>query len=158
MTRSPDHRPASEPLSLTITRTFDAPRELVWAAWTQRDHLIHWFCPKDFVVTFINVDLRVGGRYRSGMRSPEGREYVMSGEYRTIEPPRRLAFSHAWEKEHDMASIETLITVTLDEVEGKTRMTFTHAGFDTVESRDSHHEGWSEALDNLGTHLANSPA
>lgn len=139
---------------LVITRTFDAPRELVWDTWTQREHLLAWLCPKDFVVLFAQGDVRPGGKWRSGMQAPDGSQYIAGGAYRELKQPHRLVFTHAWEKNQYESGVETLVTVTLrDAGNGKTEMTFEQVGFDTVESRDGHEGGWSEAFDNLGAHL-----
>ncbi len=142
---------------LVITRTFDASRELLWEAWTQREHLLAWLCPKDFTVLFADVDLRPGGKWRSGMQAPDGEHYVAGGTYREIDEPHRLVFTHAWEKNQYESGVETLVTITLrDAGSDKTEMTFVQVGFDTVDSRDGHEGGWSEAFDNLGRHVGNA--
>jgi len=138
---------------LVITRVFEAPRVLVWQAWTESQHLLRWCCPKDFVVLFGEGDLRVGGKWRAGMRSPDGKEYVMGGEYREIEEPERLVFTHGWEEDEIHDNHETLVTVLLEEKEGRTMMTFTQTNLATASSRDGHAEGWSGAFDNLANYL-----
>jgi len=138
---------------LVITRVFDAPRALVWKAWTEWEHLLHWSCPKDFTMLFGEGDLRLGGVWRAGMCSPEGREYVMFGEYREIAPPARLAFTHGWEEDEIHDGHETLVTVQLEEQDGRTLMTFTQSNLATASSRDGHAEGWSGAFDNLDIYL-----
>ena len=153
MTTKTDTRQSAD-LELTITRIFDAPRELVFKAWTEHDRLMQWLCPKNFTVLFAEMDLRPGGAWRSGMRSPEGEEYVARGVYREIVEPERLVFTHAWEDEQGKPGNETLVTVTLAERGEKTMMTFAQAGLLSVDSRDSHAEGWNEAFDNLSAHLA----
>lgn len=140
--------------SLTLTRTFDAPAALVFDAWTRPEHLLRWYCPRDFTVLSAECDPRPGGRWRSAMRSPEGDEFVHHGVYREVTPPRRLVFTHAWEKNHLEPVADTLITIDFVERDGRTTMTFTHAGFATEASRDSHEGGWSEAFDNLAAALA----
>ncbi|MEX0886715.1 MAG: SRPBCC family protein [Phycisphaeraceae bacterium] len=145
---------AGEQLKLTLTRTFAAPRELLWAAWTEREHMLHWFCPRDFTVLFADADLRPGGAWRAGMRAPDGSEYIEHGTYREIDAPSRLVFTHAWEKnESEPAGVETLITITFAEPgQGQTLMTFEQVGFATAGSRDGHEQGWGEAFDNLARH------
>jgi len=135
--------------TLIMHRTFDAPRILVWKAWTEADHLLRWMCPADFRVLFAENDLRVGGVWRSGMRSPEGEEYIHRGEYLEIEKPSRLVFSHTWERNDLEPRALTKITVALTEREGKTDMIFVHAGLATEESACSHKHGWTGAFDNL---------
>ena len=144
---------ASAAKELVLTRLLDAPRELVWQAWTEPRHLMRWSCPKDFTLLFSEGDLRLGGVWRTGMRSPDGHEYVMFGDYRQIVPPERLVFTHGWEADELHDNWETLVTVQLEEQDGRTLMTFTQSNLATVSSRDGHAEGWSDAFDNLATHL-----
>ncbi len=136
-------------MDLKITRTFNVPRERVFKAWTDNDQMMKWSCPKGFTTTFGEADLRPGGRYRAGMRSPEGTEYIVQGVYREITEPERLVMTHAWENQAGQPEDETLVTVTFTEHDGKTTMDFRQEGFKSAESRDSHHEGWSECFDKL---------
>lgn len=143
-------------LDIVICRTFSAPPALVFAAWTRVEHLCHWLCPKDFTVLFAEVDLRPGGKWRSGMKAPDGEEYFMGGTYRTIEPPNRLVFTHAWEDEKadgHLPGHEVVITIQLTAVEGGTFMKFQVVGLTSIESRDGQTKGWSEAFENLNAHL-----
>lgn len=142
----------SELHELLIKRTFDAPQWLVWQAWTEPERLMQWSCPNGFTLLYCEGELRVGGHWRSAMRSPDGEKFVMSGIYREITPCERLVFTHAW-KEEGTPGFETVATVNLSEHEGKTTMTFRQTGFDSVESRDGHEGGWSQAFDHLGQHL-----
>jgi uncharacterized protein YndB with AHSA1/START domain len=135
---------------LVITRVFDAPRELVFKVWTEREHARHWWGPRDFVTTELEMDLTPGGAWRASMRSPEGKDYRQHGVFREIVSPERLVFTFIWddEPEHEM-----LVTAILTERGGKTEMTFRQSPFDSVESRDSHVEGWSECFDRLEAYL-----
>ena len=110
---------------------------------------MRWLCPAGFTVLFAEVDLRTGGQWRSGMRSPEGDEYVAGGEYRAIDRPSRLVLTHAWESNDLEPRVTTEITVTLNERDGKTDMTFVQSGLGSVESACSHRGGWTGAFDNL---------
>jgi uncharacterized protein YndB with AHSA1/START domain len=138
---------------LVITRVFQSPRVLVWQAWTQAEHMMKWSCPKDFTMLFCEGDLRTGGAWRAGMRSPEGEEYVMRGVYREIVPPGQLAFTHGWEEDELHDGHETLVTVVLEEHGSGTKMIFTQTNLATASSRDGHAQGWSGAFDNLDTYL-----
>ncbi len=144
---------SSEALSFVITRVFDAPRELVWRAWTEPAMLRQWSCPDGFVATLAEGELRVGGRWRGGMKSPEHGELFVGGVYKDIKKPERLAFTHVWADAHEGQPVETLVTVELTERDGKTTMVFTHAGFDAAEVRDGHREGWGECFDKLARML-----
>jgi uncharacterized protein YndB with AHSA1/START domain len=130
---------------LEITRVFDAPCELVFAAWTQPDHLASWFGPQGFTCSAVTVDARPGGRWRACIRSPEGEDHWMHGVYREVSAPERLAFTFAWEAQEQ----ETLVTIGFADLDGKTEMTFTQTGFPTAAERDGHHEGWTSAFDDL---------
>jgi uncharacterized protein YndB with AHSA1/START domain len=137
---------------LVITRVFDAPRELVFAAWTTREHLLNWAAPTGFAVVDCDGDLRPGGFWRETMRSPEGREYRNGGTYREILPPEKLVYTFAWEEDGKRGH-ETLVTVVFEDDGGKTKMTFRQATFESVESRDGHRGGWSESLARLAAYL-----
>lgn len=138
---------------LTITRTFNAPRRLVWEAWTKPEHLSHWSGPQGFTTPFSEMDFRLGGTYRTCLRSPVGQDHWVQGVYREIIEPERLVFTHAWEDEDGKPKHETLVTITFTEHDGQTKLTFHQAIFESVESRDSHEEGWSESLDRLDQYL-----
>lgn len=148
------HSTRSEAFDLIITRVFDAPRELVWMAWTDGAMMSQWSAPHGFTVHDGEQDVRPGGAWRCGMRAPDGEEHWVGGLYREVAPPTRLVFTHAWE-ENGKRGAETLVTVTLEAVAGgKTCMTFTQTGFTSAASRDGHKEGWSEAFERLAAHLA----
>jgi uncharacterized protein YndB with AHSA1/START domain len=138
---------------LTITRVLDAPRSLVFKVWTEPSHLVRWWGPKNFTAPSCEMDLREGGAWRSCIRSPEGKDHWMQGVYREIVEPERVVFTFAWEEDGE-PSHETLVTVTFAEENGKTRLTFHQAVFESVESRGSHHGGWSECFDRLEDYLA----
>ena len=140
--------------TLTITRTFDAPRELVFKAWSQPEHLVRWWAPTGFTTPSCEMEFRPGGSYRSVIRSPEGKEHRMRGVYHEVVPPERLVMTFAWEDEAGQPGHETLITVTFADQAGKTRLTFEQGVFETVESRDSHLGGWSQFMDSLARYLA----
>lgn len=138
--------------TLVMHRTFDAPRLLVWKAWTEADHLLRWMCPADFNVLFAENELRIGGKWRSSMRSPEGEDFIHCGEYLEIEKPSRLVFTHRWERNSIEPQANTRITVVLDERDGKTDMIFIHAGLATKASACSHEYGWTGAFEHLARH------
>jgi uncharacterized protein YndB with AHSA1/START domain len=138
---------------LVITRTFDAPRALVFKAWSKAEHAARWFGPKDFTVPHCKMDFRVGGAYRACIRAADGKEYWMRGSYREIVEPERIVFTFAWEEDGERGR-DTVITVTFAEQGDKTRMTFRQAFFESISERDSHNEGWNECFDRLVQFLA----
>lgn len=130
---------------LTITRVFDAPRELVYAAWTDPDHLASWLGPEGFTTSAVTLDPRPGGRWRACIHSPEAGERWMHGVYRELSVPDRLEFTFTW----DHSDFETLVRIGFADLDGKTEMTFTQTGFPDVAERDSHHEGWASCFEDL---------
>ena len=136
---------------LAITREFNVPKSLVFTALTEHEHIKKWNSPKNFHVTFSEGEFRVGGKYSYGMRSGDGPEYVMTGEYKEIGQPDRLAYTQSRVGAPDS---ETEISITLEESEGKTTMVFQHSGFPSKEFRDGAIHGWNDAFEKLESHLA----
>lgn len=139
---------------LTITRIFDAPRDLVFAVWVQPDHIPHWWGPRGYDTLSCEVDLRPGGKWRVASRHQDGSETAETGEIREVDAPSRLVLTHAWEDAAGRPGPATVVTVRFEEERGKTRMTFHQASFDTAETRDGHELGWSESFDMLAEYLA----
>jgi len=139
---------------LTITRIFEAPVALVFAAWTRPEHLLRWSCPRGFTIPHSQGDIRPGGSFRTCMRSPQGEDHWLGGTYREIVENRRLVFTHAWDDAEGKPGHETLVTVTLEDLGGRTRLTLHQAFFLTASSRAGHEGGWSESLDKLAEFLA----
>ncbi|MGH7532726.1 MAG: SRPBCC family protein [Gemmatimonadales bacterium] len=139
---------------LVITRVFEARRELVFAAWTEREHLDRWQgAPQGFTVTVEQSDIRPGGKYRICMRSPDGVDHWLQGTYREVVHPERLVFTHMWTDAHGTPGPETLVTVTLVEHAGKTELTLRQTGFPSDGSRDGHRDGWTSTFDRLAEYL-----
>ncbi len=143
---------------IVLCRVFDAPRALVFAAWTQPEHLTAWFCPKRFTTKTHEVDIRVGGRWRFDMIAPDGTLYPNLVVFREIRSPDRLVFEHGRDAENS-DGIAFHVTITFDEQsDGKTVVTLRQlhpskerrdavVGFGAVEI------GYG-TLDNLAIHLA----
>jgi uncharacterized protein YndB with AHSA1/START domain len=142
---------------LVIERIFDAPRSLVFKAWTEPQHLVRWYGPRGFTTPSYNMDLRPGGVWRACMLSPEGREYWVHGVFREIVEPERLVFTYAHESGHEnevgTPGHETVVTVTFAADGDKTRLTLHQAIFESFAARDAHRGGWSGALDCLAEYL-----
>jgi uncharacterized protein YndB with AHSA1/START domain len=141
---------------LEITRIFNAPRALVFAAWTEGQHLKRWCCPKHVTIISSEGDCRPGGAWRSCMLTPDGTRLPLSGEYREVVPVELLSFTHAWE-ENGQRGHETLVTVRFSDYGKKTKMHFRQAAFDSVGSRDGHAGGWNQCFDHLKDYLAALP-
>jgi len=145
---------ASSDRELVITRLFDAPRELVFKAWTEPERLMRWWGPRGFTMTFCKMDLRRGGAYRFEMRSPEGTEHRSAGVFQDVVEPERLVLSGAWVDAEGKPGHETVLTLTFADHDGKTMLTLHQAVFESVTARDSHHGGWSSSMDCLAEYLA----
>ncbi len=142
---------------LVLNRVFDAPRALVFKVWTEPDHLARWWGCETTAVTNFTGDFRVGGAFHVSMRLADGSDHRLHGVYREFEPPERLSFTWAWEDEDGNPGHETLVTVTFADENGKTAMTLHQATFESETMRDTHHDGWSVALDRLAGLLAAIP-
>jgi uncharacterized protein YndB with AHSA1/START domain len=132
---------------LLIERTFDAPAELLFRIWAEREHMIRWLGPKDFTCTHLEMNFRPGGAWRACIVSEAYGENWMGGVYRVIEPGRRIAMSFAWDDGRDRPGTETLITVTFEARGRRTVQRFHQAPFARVEARDSHVDGWTQCFD-----------
>jgi len=141
-------------LELVITRILDAPRELVFKAWTEPDRVIRWWGPRGFTTAHYELDFRPDGAYRVCMRSPEGTEHWQRGVCREVVEPERLVFTFAWEDSEGTPGHETVVTVTLAEFGAKTKLTLHQVVFETVTARDLHQGGWASALECLAEYLA----
>jgi uncharacterized protein YndB with AHSA1/START domain len=163
---TPPEAPAER--ELVITRVFDAPRELVWRAWTEPERIKRWRGPRNFTAPVCKVDLSVGGTYLYCMRSPEGQDYWGTGVYREIVPPERIVYTDSFADEQgnrvpashygmggDWPS-ELLVTVTFEEHEGKTKFTLRHVGIPAGEMSDLTGAGWNESFDKLAEALKNA--
>jgi uncharacterized protein YndB with AHSA1/START domain len=140
-------------LVLRIERTFDAPAQQVFDAWTSEEVLLHWWhADPDWDTPSAEVDLRVGGRLRIVMRNPDaGEEYGGGGEYTVIDPPHRLVFTWVWD---DDPTHPQLIDVEFSEQGGATNVVMISSGIPTEKGRDEHEEGWGKCFDNLDRALA----
>jgi uncharacterized protein YndB with AHSA1/START domain len=139
---------------LVITRVFDAPRALVFKAWTEADMQARWLGPKGFTTILCEIDARPGGRYRLGMHAPDGTAHWLCGVCREIIEPQRLVSTSAWEGPDGKLGPETLLTLTFEDLGGRTRLTMRQTGFESVTARDAHRVGWTSNLDRLAEYLA----
>jgi uncharacterized protein YndB with AHSA1/START domain len=137
-------------ISLRLTRALSAPPERVWHAFTDPVALTAWFWPERLAPA-VQVDLRPGGRYR--VDSP-GADMAASGEYTSIDAPKRLAFTWQWDGEAD----QTTVTIDFIGTDEGTELVLTHDGFRDDAERDMHVKGWSDCLDRLPGWLAGEPS
>jgi uncharacterized protein YndB with AHSA1/START domain len=155
-----------------ISRVLDAPRELVWKAWTEPDRLLKWWGPRDFQILSAKVDLRVGGIFLYHLKSPQGLEIWGKFVYREISPPEKLVYINSFSDPAGGTTrapffdgkwpLEILSTVTLAAEGKKTKVTINwrpNSATDIErktfeEAAGSMQQGWSGTLDNLTDYLA----
>jgi uncharacterized protein YndB with AHSA1/START domain len=139
--------------SLTLTRRFRARPEKVWAAWTQPETLIGWFCTTKAKPGSMRaeLDVRVGGRYRISFDMESGEYSEVGGVYREVVPNEKLVFSWAW---HSTPERESLVTVSIKPDGAGALMIFTHEQFFDEAARDNHAKGWDELFTQLEQVLA----
>lgn len=145
------------PDEIRITRVFDAPRDLVWKAWTNPAMLVHWFGCAAFGTVSAEADVREGGKYRVVLRNPAGEDIPVYGTYTAVRPVSHLAFTHLWEKPpvpENPTHHTTRVIVDLYAEGNRTRMEFRQTGLATEASRDSHVGGWCDSMDALAVVLA----
>jgi len=148
-----------ENIKLQLTRIFDAPRELVFKAWTDAKQFQTWFSAaacNGGVVQSVKVDARTGGRYRLQVRKADGEYFTSTGIYREVKAPERLVFTWQFEKDgssddyEEVELPEMLVTVEFKACGKQTELTLTHEKFASIESRNGHNEGWIRCLESLG--------
>ncbi|HEX4342172.1 MAG TPA: SRPBCC family protein, partial [Verrucomicrobiae bacterium] len=154
-----------------ITRTFDAPRELVWKAWTERDRLLEWFGPKGFKRVTASLDFKPGGIFHYCLQSPDGKEMWGKFVYREIVPPQKIVLINSFSDakggvtRHPFSAswpLEMLTTTTLVEEHGKTKLTLEWVPLNpTAEERQafdaarpSMSQGWTGTFEQLDEYLA----
>ena len=167
MTASDSSGTSTEAQAVTIERVFDAPREVVWRAFTEPEHFMRWYGPQGVAMSACEIDLRVGGRHLFGLRMPDGRDYWTSGVYLEIVPLERFVCTDSMTDEHGNSvapahygmggdtPIETTVTVSLDDLgDGKTMVTLSQAGWPDQNMAAGAGGGWNQAFDKLAELLA----
>ncbi len=141
-------RPGGEQLELV--RDYKAPRERVFAAWTDPDKAARWWVPQDCTLVSCKMDVRPGGGWHRRMRVPDGGIVAKWGEYREITAPERLVFTYNTQYADGSVDPETLVTVTFEDAgAGRTRLTLRHERFWSEPARVGHTGGWTGALERL---------
>lgn len=143
-------------LELAAERLFDAPRRLIWEAWTNPEHIPHWMLgPEGWTMPVCEVDLRVGGGWRFVWRMADGTEMEMTGEYREIIPPELLVSTESWGPEWP----ETVNTLVLIELEENLTKSINTVKYPSRAARDQAmetgmEEGWSQSNERLAEYLS----
>lgn len=149
-----------EEIQIEVTRTFDAPLELLWQAWTEPEHFMKWYGPQGFTTPTCEIDLREGGKHLWSMQSPDGNQMFFTGVYKEVTPMDRLVYTDASsDSEGNLKSMEEGgvhdemdVTVTFAHNDGKTTVTVSHVGYGDGAKYAG--MGWEQAFDKLSAELA----
>ena len=141
---------------LLIERIFDAPLALVWRLWESRDHMIRWWGPEMFTCLELDWALTPGRPWRAMMASRQFERKIsrMGGVIREVEKHKRIVFTFAWD-ENSGRDMDTIITVTFSEKNGRTTQTFHQTPFSSIEMRDSHVGGWTSLINKQQVYFEN---
>jgi len=169
MAETSDAPTTSAQQELVIERIFDAPRELVWKAWTEPEHFMRWWGPKSFTTPHCEIDLRVGGKYLNCMRGPAGtdfdKDFWSTGVYEEIVPMQRIVATDSFAdalgnvvpaSHYGMPGdlpLEFRVTVTFEDDDGRTKLTLTHEGLPAGEQSEGASAGWNQSFDKLAESL-----
>lgn len=146
------------PRTLVLTRVFDAPRALVWEAWTNPRHLAQWWGPHEYTAPRAEMDLRPGGALHVDMRAPDGSIQAVTGTVREARAPERLVFTSRLTDEDGGVFVEILNTVSLADRDGRTALRLEarvlQAAPGAAGPLAGMEEGWSQSLDKLASDVA----
>jgi uncharacterized protein YndB with AHSA1/START domain len=135
-------------LMLEMERVLPAPPAIVFAAFTDPDELAGWWGPEGFTTPSLEFSPRVGETYRIEMQPPEGDRFYLTGEFREVEPPARLAYTFVWE-DPDPDDVETLVVLSFRNLGEATEVALTQGAFKTEARRALHRDGWTDSFDKL---------
>lgn len=139
----------SEKTSLEITRFINAPRNRVYAAWTDPVQLKEWWGPKEVRTLEIVADNRVGGKYRWDLVNQEGEKMSVFGKYLELVSGKKVVFTWKWDDDEDWKDYDSVVSVEFSDRDGGTELRLTHVQLPSEASRDRHTEGWNSVIDRL---------
>ena len=159
-----DDSPVSKS-EIVIERTFDVPIEFVWKMWTEPEHFKNWYGPGGFTMPIVEMDVRVGGKHLFCMQSPDGSmKMCTAGEYTAVVPNKRLVYTDSMADEDgnvlaavahgvddESPPMTTVVTVELEDLDGRTKMTVTHAGVPKNQAGAT--EGWNQAFTKMADYM-----
>jgi uncharacterized protein YndB with AHSA1/START domain len=135
--------------SLEIIRFINVSPARVYEAWTDSAQLREWFGPENVRTRNLTADVRVGGKYRWDLTSPEGEDMSAFGEYKELVQGKKIVFTWQWDDDEAWENRSSVVTIELFERRGGTELRFRHEQLPSEESRDRHNEGWNSLLDGL---------
>ena len=143
--------------TVNLTRVFDAPRSRVFDCWTQAEHLQHWFGPKGFTIHSVETDPRPGGVFKLCMRTPEGTDHWVRGQFRAVDAPSHLIITCSADDAKGVERLHEVIDVTFTESQGKTTVAIKAVARgpsdEAAAMLKGMDKGWAQTVDRLGTHL-----
>ena len=142
-------------LKLEIKRVISAPRDRVYAAWTDPAQLKQWFGPENVQTRDLVADARVGGEFRWDLVDSEGEKMTMRGEFRELQPGKKVVFTWRWEDDEVWENHISVVTIELSDRDGGTELRLIHEQLPNEQSRDGHNGGWNSALDKLEKFFSN---
>ena len=138
----------SDGLTLEMNRVLPAAPLLVFGLFTDPNELARWWGPEGFSTPSLEFDPRVGGSYRIEMQPPEGDAFYLTGEFRAVDPPARLAYTFGWE-DPDPDDVETVVDLSFGDLGESTEVVFTQGLFKTEARRALHRDGWTDGFNKL---------
>jgi uncharacterized protein YndB with AHSA1/START domain len=135
-------------LMLRIQRVVPAAPPVVFGAFSAPDELAQWWGPEGFTAPSLEFNPRVGDSYRIEMQPPDGEPFYLTGEFREVDPPGRLAYTFSWE-DPDPDDVETLVKLSFRDLGQSTEVVFTQGRFHTEARREHHRNGWMDSLNKL---------
>jgi uncharacterized protein YndB with AHSA1/START domain len=145
---------------LVLTREFNAPRDLVWKAWTEPEQIKQWLgMGEGLTIESVKLDVRVGGKFRLQQKMADGEFFTAAGTYLEVKAPERLVYTWDWEKDGggpefgELEGDETQVTVEFQASGKRTQLVLTHEKFASAQKRDRHQEGWQSWIGRLAKFL-----
>jgi uncharacterized protein YndB with AHSA1/START domain len=135
-------------LTLEMKRVLPAAPALVFHVFTDPNELATWWGPEGFSTPSLEFDPRVGVSYRIEMQPPEGDAFYLTGEFRVVDPPARLAYTFRWE-DPDPDDVETVVDLSFRDLGESTEVVFTQGPFKTEARRALHRDGWTDGFNKL---------
>jgi uncharacterized protein YndB with AHSA1/START domain len=135
--------------TLVVERVFNTSPERLFDAFVKPQLLAQWWGPEGSTTPAHSLDVRPGGQWWTTMQVPDGGQFTCSGEYRRIEPPKRLVFTWGWRQPDGSRGHETVVDISLEPVPGGTRLTLVQKTFQNAEERDNHNKGWTSSFNDL---------
>ena len=140
--------PHSGDLTLEMKRDLPVGPSVAFGAFSEANELAKWWGPEGFTTPSLEFDPRVGATYRIEMQPPEGDPFSLTGEFRDVDPPARLAFTFIWDPA-DPDDVETLVGLSFGDLGGSTEVALTQGPFKTEARRVLHRDGWTDSFDRL---------